>query len=332
MRNSLVLTAALLLVTGLAVQSQNLIPYPQHLVSGEGKFILTRHASIHAPRRFQKEAIVLEEMLARAIGVDGEGGGPSFDLSDDSTIATPEGYHLEITERHAVIKARDGAGIIHAIETIRQLLPAETEHGHVEEAGASAKAGMPAIALPALSIDDYPRYSWRGMHLDVSRHFFSIDYLYRFVDRMALYKMNKLHLHLTDDQGWRVEIKKYPLLTQVGAWRTFNNQDSVCMIKSADNPDFAIDSSHIITKNGHQVYGGFYTQQQLRDLVAYAAARHIDIIPEIDMPGHMMAAINNYPFLTCNGENKWGELNRSGFTTCTETKFTSFMSVFECAP
>jgi len=125
---------------------------------------------------------------------------------------------------------------------------------------------------------------------------------------MALYKMNKLHLHLTDDQGWRIEIKKYPKLTEEGAWRTLNNQDSACMKKAADNPDFNIDEQHIIHKNGKTLYGGFYTQAEMKALVAYAAERHIDIIPEIDMPGHMMAAINAYPFLTCNGENKWGTL------------------------
>ncbi|WP_431211286.1 family 20 glycosylhydrolase [Puia sp. P3] len=113
---------------------------------------------------------------------------------------------------------------------------------------------------------------------------------------MALYKFNKFHLHLTDDQGWRIEIKKYPLLTERGAWRTFNNQDSACMRLAKENPDMAIDPAHIIERDGKQLYGGFYTQEEMKALVAYAADRHIDIIPEIDMPGHMMAAINQYNF------------------------------------
>jgi hexosaminidase len=177
-------------------------------------------------------------------------------------------------------------------------------------------------------IEDAPVYEWRGMHLDVSRHFFSVSYLKKFIDRMALYKMNKLHLHLTDDQGWRIEIKKYPLLTEAGAWRTFNNQDSACMKKAKDNPDFVIDKEHIIQKNGKTMYGGFYTQEEMKGVVAYAAARHIDIVPEIDMPGHMMAAINSYPFLTCDGENKWGDLFTKPICPCNETTFEFAENVF----
>jgi hexosaminidase len=166
------------------------------------------------------------------------------------------------------------------------------------------------------------------MHLDVSRHFFSIDYLKKFIDLLALYKFNKLHLHLTDDQGWRIEIRKYPKLTEEGAWRTFNNQDSACMLKSKNNPDFVIDPKHIIRKDGKTLYGGFYTQKEMKGVVAYALARHIDIIPEIDMPGHMMAAINSYPFLTSNGENKWGKLFTTPVCPCKETTFEFAQNVF----
>jgi hexosaminidase len=145
---------------------------------------------------------------------------------------------------------------------------------------------------------------------------------------MALYKMNKLHLHLTDDQGWRIEIKKYPKLTEQGAWRTFNNQDSACMKRAVDNPDFTIDKEHIIQRDGKTLYGGFYTQEEMKGVVAYAAARHIDVIPEIDMPGHMMAAINSYPFLTCNGENKFGELFSKPICPCNENTFEFAENVF----
>src|SRR6185312_5657944 len=324
-RCQLLLLLAMHFLPGLA-SAQDLIPYPQKLQPHPGSFVLTRHTAIHAPQVFLEEAKILRDLQKRTVGLDPEKRGPAFNLVYDKTIAIPEEYRLEIAPQHTVIKARDGAGIIHAIETIRQLMPAAVEKGLIAESTASA--GTPAIFLPAVSIEDYPRYAWRGMHLDVSRHFFSIGYLYRLIDRMALYKMNKLHLHLTDDQGWRVEIKKYPLLTAAGAWRSFNNQDSACMAKAADDPDFAIDSSHIVTRNGKKLYGGFYTQRELKALVAYAGARHIDIIPEIDMPGHMMAAINSYPFLTCNGENKWGDLFTKPICPCNESTFTFAENVY----
>ncbi|RYE09791.1 MAG: beta-hexosaminidase, partial [Sphingobacteriaceae bacterium] len=181
---------------------------------------------------------------------------------------------------------------------------------------------------PAVIIADHPAFAWRGMHLDVSRHFFSVDYLKKFIDLLALYKFNKFHLHLTDDQGWRIEIKKYPKLTEEGAWRTFNNQDSVMIAKSKDNPDFALDPKHIIQRNGKTLYGGFYTQEQMKDVVAYALARHIDIIPEIDMPGHMMAAITSYPFLSCTGGSKFGKLFTTPICPSNESTYEFAQNVF----
>lgn len=133
---------------------------------------------------------------------------------------------------------------------------------------------------------------------------------------MALYKLNKFHLHLTDDQGWRIEIKKYPKLTEEGAWRSFNNQDSTCMKLAKENPDFIIDPKHIIRKNGKEVYGGFYTQKQMKELIAHAAERHIEIIPEIDMPGHMMAAINSYNYLSCDSTSVFGKLFSTPICPC----------------
>jgi hexosaminidase len=145
---------------------------------------------------------------------------------------------------------------------------------------------------------------------------------------MALYKLNKLHLHLTDDQGWRVEIKKYPQLTEQGAWRTFDKNDSFCISKQKENPDMAIEPRHIIKRDGKTLYGGFYTQQQLKDLVKYAAARYIDIIPEVDMPGHMMAAIHAFPELSCEGGSKWGELFSTPVCPCKESSFEFAQNIF----
>lgn len=321
-------TAALALICTGAVSAQEtaakfpLIPYPAQLTAREGSFTITSKTGIVTPNVFNIEAYALKDLLRKGLGAPVEVGkvkkAHAINLVYDASIATPEAYRMSVTKEHMVIRAKDPAGVFHAVETIRQLLPVGIETGVVQK----------QLTLPIVAIEDAPVYEWRGMHLDVSRHFFSVSYLKKFIDRMALYKMNKLHLHLTDDQGWRIEIKKYPLLTEAGAWRTFNNQDSACMKKAKDNPDFVIDKEHIIQKNGKTMYGGFYTQDEMKGVVAYAAARHIDIVPEIDMPGHMMAAINSYPFLTCDGENKWGELFTKPICPCNESTFEFAENVF----
>ncbi|MFC0514340.1 family 20 glycosylhydrolase [Mucilaginibacter angelicae] len=301
-----------------------LIPYPTHLVAGKGSFIIKPEISliVESGTPFKSEADEMNKLLLKAFGSNrkkvAKNTMRSIVFAYDSSISSSEGYKLDITLSGITIKAKEAAGAFHAVETIRQLLPVALETGAVQK----------TLSLPVVSIEDEPAYEWRGMHLDVSRHFFSISYLKKFIDRMALYKMNKLHLHLTDDQGWRIEIKKYPLLTEAGAWRTFNNQDSACMKRAKDNPDFTIDKEHIIQKNGKTLYGGFYTQEEMKGVVTYAAAKHIDIIPEIDMPGHMMAAINSYPYLTCDGENKWGELFTKPICPCNETTFEFAENVF----
>ena len=146
--------------------------------------------------------------------------------------------------------------------------------------------------------------------LDVSRHFYTIDEVKELLDVMALYKMNKFHWHLTDDQGWRIEIKKYPLLTEKGAWRKFNSHDRECIrqSKTDNNPDMAIPEDKIRIVEGDTLYGGYYTQEDIKDVIAYAKIRGIDIIPEIDMPGHMLAAVSNYEGVSCFNETGWGSV------------------------
>ncbi|TWR24933.1 family 20 glycosylhydrolase [Mucilaginibacter achroorhodeus] len=300
----------------------DIIPYPASLTAGTGAFTITPTTRINAaPGKFTNEVAQLNQLIKRGLGVTLKPGAGSkaINMVYDETLPI-EGYHMDITPAAVTIKSRTPAGMFRAVETIRQLLPIGLENGSYHGK---------TLSLPAVSIADQPEYAWRGMHLDVSRHFFSIGYLHKFIDLMALYKMNKFHLHLTDDQGWRVEIKKYPLLTRQGAWRTFNNQDSACMKMAKDNPDFEIDKSHIIQRDGKTLYGGYYTQAQLKELVAYAASKHIEIIPEIDMPGHMMAAITSYPFLTCNGENKFGELFSKPICPCNETTYEFAQNVFD---
>ncbi len=326
MRKTILLLFAFLLLLVYCksmAQTLPLIPLPTHLTMSEGNFTITENTVIVKPKGyFASETQQLNNLLAKGLGKklreESTFSGMAIQLIHDASITNVEGYTLEINASKITIAASEPAGIFHAVETIRQLLPPAIERG----------AKFKKFVLPALKINDAPAFAWRGMHLDVSRHFFSIDYLKTFLDRMALYKMNKLHLHLTDDEGWRIEIKKYPKLTEQGAWRVFDKNDSACMKRAKDNPDFAIDKEHIIQRDGKTLYGGFYTQTEMKALVAYAAAKHIDIIPEIDMPGHMMAAITAYPFLTCNGENKRGELFTKPICPCNETTFEFAENIF----
>ena len=304
-----------------------IIPYPQQLQPQPGEFVITTATSLVLPvdpSPFLVETAQLEAMLAQALGkplpTAKKAGSNTIILRVNTALAGEEDYTMNVSRQQLVITAKMPAGFFRAIETLRQLMPPSAEAGH--------EANLEKIIIPAMQLKDHPAYAWRGMHLDVSRHFFSVGYLKKFIDLLALYKMNKLHLHLTDDQGWRIEIKKYPLLTSQGAWREFNNQDSACMEKAVDNPDMAIDTMHIIHKDGKTLYGGFYTQEQMKDVIRYAAARHVEIIPEIDMPGHMMAAIRAYPFLTCSSEAGWGKNFSTPICPCNESTFTFAEDVF----
>ncbi|MBP5277893.1 MAG: family 20 glycosylhydrolase [Prevotella sp.] len=207
----------------------------------------------------------------------------------DNTFLQKDGYQIVIS-KNIKIKAQNEAGLQYARETLSQL---RTQYGD---------------ALPRMTITDYPRFEWRGLMLDCARHFYTLEYLKKQVDILAHYKMNRLHLHLTDDQGWRIEIKRYPELTQQGAWREFNRHDSICLERYKDKPEFALDSRFIIRHGDKTLYGGYYTQEQLRELVRYAADRHVEIIPEIDMPGHTQAISLLHHEFTATGEAKWGKV------------------------
>jgi hexosaminidase len=313
----------LLLVANVIAQSPAnpaLIPYPASVTTGKSEFIITPGTGIVYDTKdgFDQALTALSSLIPSGKSLPR----PStkvIELQKDAAIVSPEGYQIAITEQKVLLKAGAPAGMFRAVQTIRQLLPADME---------KKPATFQSMRLPALTISDEPAYDWRGIHLDVSRHFFSIAYLQKLIDAMALYKLNKLHLHLTDDQGWRIEIKKYPQLTEQGAWRTFDKNDSFCMRRQKDNPDMAIEPKHIIQRNGKTLYGGFYTQQQMKDLVKYAAARYIDIIPEVDMPGHMMAAIHAFPDLSCEGGSKWGELFSTPICPCKESTYEFAQNVF----
>ncbi|QHL89345.1 family 20 glycosylhydrolase [Nibribacter ruber] len=304
----------------------NLIPYPNALVPQQGSFTVTAQTKLVVPREskvFQNEVEQVQLLFSRSLGrplklVKRETSNAVI-LLLDKHISAPEGYQVLISPTQVKLVAREPAGMFRAVQTLRQLLPAS-----IERAGVTAGA----LVLPAVQIQDAPAFGWRGMHLDVSRHFFTTAYLKKYIDVLALYKFNKLHLHFTDDQGWRLEIKKYPKLTEQGAWRTFNNQDSAVIKMSKGNPDLALDPRHILQKDGKTLYGGFYTQAEMREIIQYASARHIEIIPEIDMPGHMKAAIDAYPFLTC-GEAGWGKTFSVPICPCEESTYTFAENVFQ---
>jgi hexosaminidase len=184
-----------------------------------------------------------------------------------------EGYTLEVAPGGVVIRARGAAGLFYGAQSMLQLLPPD--------------AGGPAVPIPCVQIRDRPRFKWRGMMLDVSRHFFTKPEVEQLLDAMARYKLNRFHWHLVDDQGWRVEIKKYPRLTEAGAWR--------------QSVGFGLDPKSAAAYGPDGRYGGYYKQDDIREVVAYAQARHIVIVPEIEMPGHSSAALMVRPELSCTG-------------------------------
>lgn len=192
-----------------------------------------------------------------------------FCINKDFTYGA-EGYTLDVDGDGVTITSASPKGLFYGAQSLRQLLPVAPGN---------------SVNIPRVHILDYPRFAWRGLHLDVSRHFFTVDEVKRFIDLMAMYKLNTFHWHLTDDQGWRIEIKKYPLLTEKGAWRS--------------RVGFDFNQEKGINKDDGKPYGGYYTQEQIRDVVAYAAQHSITVVPEIDVPGHSVAAIHAYPYLCC---------------------------------
>jgi hexosaminidase len=199
-------------------------------------------------------------------------------MSLDTSINNREGYTLKITPKSIVIKARTAVGLFYAVQTIRQLMPAEVEKDSVFD--------NLTLRVPSCEIADEPRFGYRGMHLDVGRHLFPKEYIKRYIDMIALHKMNTFHWHLTEDQGWRIEIKKYPKLTETGAFR------KETVVGHAGKKPAVYDG---------KPYGGFYSQDDVREIVAYAGTKFVTIIPEIEMPGHSLAALASYPALSCTG-------------------------------
>jgi hexosaminidase len=255
-----------------------IIPAPVSLKKAAGEFVLSQQTVILADSVNNKAVVFLTDYLQNKAMLHVQLKQNNGASTPNSLVLTsagpdnlpPDGYRLTITPQQIIIAGR-GAGLFYGIQTLIQLIPAQRT----------------AVAnLPCVQIEDYPRFGYRGMMLDVCRHFFSVEFVKKYIDLMAAYKLNNFHWHLTDDQGWRIEIKKYPKLTQVASQRA----------------QTVIGNYHDRTPQQYDntPYGGFYTQDQIREVVKYAADRYINVIPEIEMPGHSEAALAAYPELSCD--------------------------------
>lgn len=253
-----------------------ILPTPVSLTEQSGSFVLKDGMKIGvSDQSLFPAAGYLQEILRNVISssvevtTDKSQVDMYFQLKD--TVGKPSSYKLESTPEYIRVEATDYSGIISAITTIRQLLPATIE----------VQGEKQNYSIPVVQIEDAPRFEWRGFMLDASRHFWNKKEVKHVLDLMSLYKLNKFHWHLSDDQGWRIEIEKYPLLTEKGAWRKFNTQDRTCMAraKEEDNTDFLIPEDKIRIVEGDTLYGGYYTHDDIKEIVAYATQRGIDVIP-----------------------------------------------------
>ena len=247
-----------------------LIPKPVHVEQTSGNFRLSPKSTIGYDVALQGQAEYLQQVLGQSTGWD-------LKLKKDARKATilltlnpekvdkPEGYRLDVTPKGISLTGRDAGGIFYGIQTLLQLFPPQVYSDKRQH-------GVEWIA-PAVTIYDAPNRPWRGMMLDVARYFYDKEFVKKYIDMMAMYKLNKLQFHLIDDSGWRLEIKKYPRLTEVGAWA---------------GPD-------------HNRLGGFYTQEDIKELIAYGQVRNVEIIPEIEFPAHILSAVVAYPWLSCTG-------------------------------
>jgi hexosaminidase len=271
----------------------SIIPKPLNLKRDAGEFPVTEKTCILVAGGTDDLQRIAEQLAVRlrivtgyqipvsTLAADGKvDNAIVFALVNDARLG-PEGYRLTATKKSVRIEGAKPAGVFYGLQTLYQLLPVEIEKKQINS--------EVVWSIPCVRIEDKPRFTWRGMQLDVGRHFFSKDSVKRYIDMMASYKMNTFHWHLTEDQGWRIEIKKYPRLTSVGAWRRETMGDCT-------------------------PHGGFYTQDDVREIVKYASVRYVTVVPEIEMPGHSLAALAAYPELSCSGGpfkvgTEWGVVN-----------------------
>ncbi len=274
----------------------DIVPLPMKIAIGEGTFSLQKSTRILVDEN-NTELLAIAKLLADRINFSVKTGieigiyKPGMKVKNaivftsegaDATLGK-EGYTLDVTPKSIFIRSVAANGAFYGLQTLFQLLPPDSQN---------SSSALKTYSIPVVSIQDMPRFSYRGLHLDVGRHMFPVEFIRKYIDLMAMYKINTFHWHLTEDQGWRIEIKKYPLLTQIGSTRKGTQ------VGKTDE----IDSSP---------YSGFYTQDEAREIVAYATSKFITVIPEIEMPGHSVAALAAYPSLACTSgpfevRTKWG--------------------------
>ncbi len=285
----------------------NILPMPNKLVAENGQFVLPKVLVISADSSLKNETQILRSFILtqapeQVVEVQYQRSNKShIQLVFSDSVAHQEGYQLLVSAEGIKVKAATAAGIFYGINSLSQLLSQKDQ----------------VTSIPFVRIFDAPRFEYRGMHLDVGRHYFPPSFIKKYIDGIAMHKMNRFHWHLTEDQGWRIEIKKYPKLTSIGSVR----KETILGHAGASNPSF----------DGKE-YKGFYTQEEIKEIVGYAQMRHVTIIPEIEMPGHAQAALAAYPELGCTGgpyevSTKWG-IEKEVFCT-TETTFEFLENVLK---
>ncbi len=270
----------------------SIIPKPAKLVAVSGSFNITNKTVIYVENedarlvaKFLNDKLKIGGINPNIIGLNEAKTNDNviFILKSDDKALGTEGYRLSVSSNQINIRANTGAGMFYAIQSLLQIFPADIY-------SPTPLKKKDAWVVPCIDVEDKPRYSYRGLHLDAGRHFQPISFVKKYIDLMAMHKMNKFHWHLTEDQGWRIEIKKYPKLTEIGSKRK-----ETIIGHNNDSPQ----------KFDGTPYGGFYTQEQIKEVVAYAQERFVTIIPEIEMPGHALAALAAYPELSCDPSKKY---------------------------
>ncbi|MDH8700912.1 hexosaminidase [Dysgonomonadaceae bacterium PH5-43] len=305
MKNILVLVSTLLLLISCEKtdtnRGVNIIPAPAEISIGSESFVLNDKVVItFAKPELELAAKYLSECFAKdaniTLSVKSDTDSDNAIVLDyDESLNTSDAYLLKVDKQGVSITGANPRSVVLGIQTLRQMLPVDANK---------------ETTIPQVYIYDYPEWEWRGMHIDISRHFFNKEEVLEFLDIMAYYKFNKFHWHLTDDQGWRIEIKKYPLLVEKSAWREFDSNDKTCIKKAEKdhNTDYLLPENKMKEVDGKVLYGGYFTQEEIKEVVAYATKLGIDVIPEVDIPGHSSSSIAAYPELSCFGKTGWGEV------------------------
>lgn len=301
-----------------AANEYNIVPKPNQIVPQKGRFELSKKVKVIIPADAPAVKAIADSMIVHIQTASGialntaeqADGKPSIIFVQQEGIPQ-EGYKLSVTPSDITITASQPNGFFYGVQTLYQLLPPAVYGKQVDK-----KVNW---SVPAVEIEDAPRFAYRSLMLDACRHFAPLDYVYKFIDLLALNKMNTFHWHLTDDQGWRIEIKKYPKLTEIGSKRDRTMADY-----------YYVNYPHVFE---YKEIGGYYTQEQIKEVVAYAASKYINVIPEIEMPGHALAALAAYPELSCDSTQKyevcpiWGVLDQ---VFCpSETTFKFFEGVMD---